>query len=134
MGRAIHRLSEKEIARSDAATLCDGGGLYLMRSGRAAASWILRFARGGRSHDLGLGSFPELGLKRARDKAFNLRRALAEGVDILAERRAQRAAAAPVAMMPKALTLTFAEAAAQYIAGRERGWSRSHSLAWSDTL
>ena len=72
MGRAIHRLSVKEIERRrDVAALCDGGGLYLMRSGNAAASWVFRFARQGKSHDLGLGPHPEITLNEARDKAAN---------------------------------------------------------------
>jgi Arm DNA-binding domain len=138
MGRAIHLLTNKQ-AESATGTLCDGGGLYLMRKGRgAAASWIFRFARQGKTHDLGLGPFPEISLKRARDKAFELRRKLAEGVDVLAERGRAEPAMAAVVAAPTAKTpgkpMTFAEAAAKYIAAQEAGWTKESTFQWTASL
>jgi integrase len=138
MGRAIHLLTNKQ-AESATKTMCDGGGLYLVRKGSgAAASWVFRFSRQGKSHDLGLGPWPEISLPRARDKAFELRRKLAEGVDVLAERgRAQPvgpiALATPAPKLaPKAMT--FAEAAAEYIAAQEAGWTKESTFQWTASM
>ena len=34
---------------------CDGGGLYLQVSPTISKSWIFRYARHGKSHEMGLG-------------------------------------------------------------------------------
>jgi integrase len=135
MGRAIHLLTKGQI-ESTRSTVCDGGGLYLVRKGNgAAASWVFRFARQGKSHDLGLGPWPEISLPRARDKAFELRRKLAEGVDILAERgRTQPVAIAAPAPKGAAKAMTFADATLAYIASQEVGWGRASTLQWTASL
>jgi integrase len=135
VGRAIHLLTKAHI-ESTRHTLCDGGGLYLVRKGNgAAASWIFRFARQGKSHDLGLGPWPEISLTRARDKAFELRRKLAEGVDVLAERgRTQPAAPAIAAPAAPVKVMTFADAAMAYIAGQEAGWTPASTFQWTASL
>jgi len=133
MGRAIHKLSTKEIERRrDARALGDGGGLWLFRSGIAAASWVFRFARQGKSHDLGLGPYPEITLQRARDKAAELRRALAEGQDVLADRRPV-IATGQIAQSPRT-GMSFAEAAAKYIAAMEKSWTRESTHQWTASL
>jgi hypothetical protein len=135
LGRAIHLLTKGQI-ESTRSTLCDGGGLYLVRKGNgAAASWIFRFARQGKSHDLGLGPWPEISLTRARDKAFELRRKLAEGVDVLAERgRTQPAAPAIAVPAAPVKAMTFADAAMAYIAGQEAGWTPASTFQWTASL
>lgn len=65
----------------------DGGTLYLRVGPSGARSWIQRLTINGRRVDLGLGGWPVVSLKMARDRAFANRRAVAEGRDPLVERR-----------------------------------------------
>src|SRR5262245_4253596 len=84
-------------------------GLYLEIGGRTAAYWLLRYQLRGRTRWMGLGSARTFSLDEARARAKVERQKLADKVDPLAVRRAERAkaAAAPAALI-------FAEAAQKY--------------------
>src|SRR5258708_34754547 len=92
MGRPIHKLSNSQVSKLKDGMHGDGGGLYLRIAGNGR-SWIFRYARDGRSHDLGVGPFPEIALTEARARAFEFRQGLARGGDPLAQKREQRATA-----------------------------------------
>ena len=66
----------------------DGGGLHLFISRTERKSWVLRITIDGRRRDIGVGGFPSVGLAQAREKAGDIRSAVAEGRDPLAERHA----------------------------------------------
>ena len=68
----------------------DGQGLYLLVAGSGSRSWIFRYARGGRQHEMGLGSVATFTLAEARERARAQRQLLADGVDPLAVKRAAR--------------------------------------------
>src|SRR5437879_3205561 len=91
------RLSSAKIKAAKVAAgyrlLADGGNLYLKVNASGSKSWILRFKRDGRQRDMGLGSFPTIGLGDARAKAAEQRRLLADGADPVEERAQKRAAA-----------------------------------------
>jgi hypothetical protein len=75
-----------------------GGGLYLLVAASGARSWIARYTVPGtsgrqRRREMGLGPYPEVSLAEARAKALDLRRAVREGRDPLAEKRAAKAEA-----------------------------------------
>src|SRR5215210_7847164 len=62
----------------------DGGGLHLLvKPGQPGGAWVLRFSFGGRRRDMGLGSYPEVGLAEARGAAEAHRRRLRAGSDPL---------------------------------------------------
>lgn len=63
----------------------DGGGLYLNVKPGGARSWIQRVTMAGRRREMGLGSFPVVGLAAARALALANKTALAEGRDPFAE-------------------------------------------------
>jgi hypothetical protein len=65
----------------------DGRGLYLKVQPGGSKSWLLRYQRAKKVHDMGLGSYPEVPLAEARQKALWERRALIDGIDPLAARR-----------------------------------------------
>lgn len=67
----------------------DGRGLYLVVKPSGTKSWILRVAIDGRRTDLGLGSYPDVSLARAREKSLEYRAAVADGRDPIAERRSE---------------------------------------------
>src|SRR5215469_1483127 len=90
----------------------DGGitGLLLQISDSGAKSWVLRYERHGRERMMGLGSASEFSLKDARDRARAARQLLADGVDPLAAKQANKQAA----KLAEARKLTFREAAQRY--------------------
>src|SRR5690625_4955945 len=109
MARPIKRLSDREVAnKKKPGYYADGGGLWLQVSKSGTKSWIFRYTRQGKTHDLGLGSYLNVSLKTARDKAQEQREALGRGEDPMAQRWAAKAAAAS--------KMTFSECAEKYIA------------------
>ena len=87
----------------------DGGTLYLCVKPSGAKSWIQRIAIDGKRHDIGLGSFPIVGLAKARERAFANRVAIADGRNPLAEKI-------------KARIPTFREAAEKTIEANRPRW------------
>lgn len=65
----------------------DGAGLYLVKSSQARGKWILRQTIYGRRREMGLGSFPIVGLAEARRAADDARLLVRLGRDPIAERR-----------------------------------------------
>ncbi len=91
-------LTDRELK----AWLADGGtnrsigeGLTFVASAGSAikgkASWILRFRLHGRSREKVLGRYPELSLKDAREKARKDRILIEQGIDVAAEKQAEKA-------------------------------------------
>jgi hypothetical protein len=96
-----------------------------------AKTWILRASIGGKRRDMGLGGFPELKLKDARDAARDARDKIRRGIDPIEERRAARSALAA----NTALGLSFKEAAESYISAHEPSWKNpKHRQQWKNTL
>src|SRR5689334_20179913 len=96
----------------------DGAGLYLQVTGAGAKSWIFRFSLNGKAREMGLGSLSAVSLGDARTRAGECRRLRQEGVDPIEGRKARREQAA----LEAAKTITFKEAAANFIASHRAGW------------
>jgi integrase len=102
----------------------DGQGLRLVVAKTGSRKWVLRYQLQGRRREMGLGTYPEVSLKLARDKAATARSQAAQGVDPI-EVKAQVQAAIP----------TFTQAAARFIRSRRREWSnRKHARQWAATI
>jgi integrase len=132
MARITDRLVAKAAAMAKQPGMYpDGSGLYLRIAPGGSKSWILRYRHGGRRHDIGLGPYPLISLADARQRANQRRRLLVDGIDPLAQRRAQRAAAAVERM--KAITLR--QAAESYIDAHAAGWRGGKQEAqWRQSL
>jgi len=132
MARAVHRLSAKAAEKTkEPGYYCDGGGLYLQVSRTATKSWIFRFARGGKSREMGLGSARDVTLAQARAKAADARRHLTEGLDPIAVRDGERAQS----RLQKAGTISFSECARKYIEAHRAGWRNAkHVGQWENTI
>lgn len=65
----------------------DGGTLYLNVAPGGTKSWVQRITIDGRQRDIGLGPFPVVTLKEARDLAIDNRRTVRRGGDPLADKR-----------------------------------------------
>ncbi|WP_440995639.1 tyrosine-type recombinase/integrase [Arhodomonas sp. SL1] len=72
--------------------LTDEKGLTLLVTPQGAKWWRLRYRFAGKERMLSLGTYPEVSLKRARQKRDEARALLADGVDPSASRKAARAA------------------------------------------
>jgi integrase len=98
----------------------------------SARSWLLRVAVGGMRREIGLGGFTTAnGVAEARRNALEAREKIREGVDPVQQRRSARAALRAARLAG----ITFKQAAEDFIASNEAGWSNSkHAGQWSATL
>src|SRR5262249_9028303 len=91
MAAFSNRLSALKVARARTPGLfADGSGLYLQVTSVHARSWIFRYCRNGKSHEMGLGSLNAVTLAAARLKAAECRQLLADGIDPISARKAER--------------------------------------------
>lgn len=74
--------------------LFDERGLYLFVPPTGARLWRLKYRHGGKEKLLALGAYPEISLKRARERREEARRLIAEGIDPSAKKKAERTASA----------------------------------------
>lgn len=65
----------------------DGGGLYYQPTATNRGKWSYRFARDGKSHEMGLGVYPEVTLKEARMRHAEQRKVFMSGKDPLENKR-----------------------------------------------
>ncbi|UWR32501.1 integrase arm-type DNA-binding domain-containing protein [Sulfitobacter sp. W027] len=94
MGRATNRLSASAVKAAPAGKHADGGGLWLVKRPDGGAQWVLRVTPHGRRREMGLGAYPDVSLKEARESAEQWRRLVREGLDPIKERERQRREAA----------------------------------------
>jgi integrase len=132
MKRQLQRLSSKAVAaQRRAGYFADGGGLYLQVTATRSKSWIFRYTLNGRSREMGLGSEQAITLAEARRKAAEGRRQLAEHIDPIDARDAQRAQT----VLSKARSISFAQCAEKYIAAHRAGWRNpKHADQWTNTI
>lgn len=78
-------------ASGKARKLSDGAGVVLEARPTGAGWWRLRYWRDGREGMLSLGTYPETGLRDARDKRDAARKLLAAGTDPSAARKLEKA-------------------------------------------
>ena len=121
---AIHKLTPRKVATAGHGKYEDGGGLRLVVSKLGAKNWVLRYTIGGKRREMGLGSFPDVGLADARSKASEYRLQATENIDPIDTRLAEPG------KVP-----TFTTCAAQYIRAHRRGWKNAkHARQWVSTL
>ena len=102
----------------------DGDGLLLEVRPGGSKSWIARLQANGKRRDYGLGSFKDISLTEARDKARDYRKQLRAGID-------------PVAAKRKTLEQipTFRVAAKAVHTEHKPSWrNRKHGAQWLATL
>ncbi len=73
--------------------LFDGGGLYLLLNPDGSRWWRFKYRIFGREKLLSFGVYPEITLKRARDRRDEARRLIVDGVDPALKRQAEKQAA-----------------------------------------
>ena len=107
----------------------DGHGLTLRVDDNLNKRWFQRITIDGKQHNIGMGSYPEIGLAEARNTALGNLATVRQGRDPIADKRVARATAKKVCAIP-----TFAEVAQQVIELRKTGWSNDKHAAQWDTI
>ena len=116
---AIKAKSLKEPGR-----YTDGRGLMLYVKASGSKSWVLRLTINGKRRDIGLGSFDDVPLAAARDRADELRAVARSGKDPL--QKEEKAECPP---------MTFREAAKASHEERKPGWRNAkHRAQWLSSL
>lgn len=135
MGLVKAPVAEKKAAKlsRQLGTHAVGGtsGLYLTVRDEGRASWILRYTLDGRRRDMGLGSFADLPLAEAREKAGEQRKLVLQGIDPLDAKRELRDARKAT----HAKRVTFRQCVEGYLDAHGDGWrSPKHRAQWRSTL
>ena len=94
----------------------DGAGLYIEIVPSGGKWWRLKYRYAGKEKRLSLGTFPDTGLKAARDARDCARKQLAAGVDPSADRKAEKEIARLAALS------TLERAAHARLAHRSKAW------------
>ena len=101
----------------------DGGGLRFIITARGTRRWELWLSFNGKRRELGLGVYPQVSLKEAREKAGEIRRAARSGIDP----RMQR--------LVKASAITFRQAFDIYFGLKRQQLSNAkHLKQWLSTI
>jgi len=106
-------------------------GLQLLYKPSETKYWLLRFAFNGKRHELGIGPFPEISPKEARQIAQEARTMIAKGQNPLTSKLAQKA-------QIKALErkrIIFRDFALTCVADKQSEWSSDkHAAQWTYSL
>jgi integrase len=125
------KLNPKQVENlTEPGTYEDGDGLRLEVKPSGSKSWTLRFQLAGRRREMGLGSFPEVTLKKARLAASAKRTQVSDGVDPLAVRDIERAAQREAQRSSEAKQLKFETLAKEYCDAHGGTWSEKWRKGW----
>ncbi|MCP5186559.1 MAG: tyrosine-type recombinase/integrase [Pseudomonadales bacterium] len=134
MPKVVAPLSEAAVRKLKSQGVYTVGGvvgLKLQVSNENSRSWILRATVAGKVRDHGLGSYPIVSLKAAREVAGEMKRQIQQGLDPLSERDRKKDELAAA----RASRKTFDDCAADYIASIEKKWKNPKTPAqWSSSL
>lgn len=90
MARPLHKLTSAELKTKPSGKYSDGGALWFHKRPDGGAQWFLRYTIFRRRHEMGLGSFPDVTLKQAREEADKWKAVVREGKDAIKERERQQ--------------------------------------------
>jgi integrase len=109
----------------------DGHGLYLRIGPTGARSWVFRYRKSGRLHDMGLGGLHTISLADARLAALDLRKRRMVGEDPLAAKRQAKARD----RVADAKIMTFTACAEAYMADHKKKWKNPvHAAQWPASM
>lgn len=104
-----NKLTDRKLRTKETGRLFDGGGLHLYTRQRASGAltkqWVFRFTLDGKRSDMGLGTYPEVTLERARELARDCETLVSEGHDPRQKRDEARSKAMAEARNAEANTL-----------------------------
>ncbi len=100
----------------------DGAGLYFVVQASGSAAWAYRYMLRGVAREMGLGPYPAVSLRKARERALAAAELKADGIDPLNHRRRLKAADA----LKESRIKTFKECATDYL--------KTHSPVWKSEV
>lgn len=132
MSRIKNKLTARTVETKKApGYYSDGGNLYLRITKSLNKNWAFYYKKDGKRTEMGLGSFGTVSLEQAREKAAELRRQIANGIDPLGERQQQE----NERKAQRAKMMTFSQCAGAYINAHKAGWKNpKHHQQWLNTL
>ena len=103
-------------------------GLKLQVTPKSGKSWLLITTVGGKVREIGLGGYPTVSLKDARELAREMRDKIRRGIDPVEERKAAKAAL----FAAQKRGLTFDDAVEKYLENKlaERGNDKQGDRFW----
>ncbi|MGV8860310.1 MAG: tyrosine-type recombinase/integrase [Pseudomonas sp.] len=130
------KLTAKQLdSLSTPGTYEDGEGLRIQVKPNGKKYWVLRFQLAGKRREMGLGAYPAIGLKEARQKSSDRRRLLRDGIDPLQARDTERAVQLAAEQQRKSKAITFQDVSADYIEAHRASWKNvKHAQQWTNTL
>jgi integrase len=135
VGLGMARLRERGVQTAKPGRHSDGDGLHLVVSEMGRKKWVLRYQVAGVRKDKGLGAYPSVGLKDARDRATAARRLVARGVDPIEADRAAKKAAKPIPTFREIAKLVIEDAQSKSVNAKVRyQWERHLGPAYSGPL
>lgn len=117
--RLTDTLIRKTPAGPKPVKLADGDGLYLVVQPNGSRWWRMRYFFAGREKMLSVGTYPEISLKDARARRFEIREQVAKGIDPSQERKAEKESRAT----------TFELVAREWYEKRKHLWSEQYAGA-----
>ncbi|WP_026329825.1 site-specific integrase [Thioalkalivibrio sp. ALE12] len=124
-------LAVRRLTRPGEHSVGGVAGLRLRITETGRKYWLLRTRMAGRYREIGLGPYPEVSLARARETASDMRQAIREGRNPLAERQERQNAL----LVANAKALTFDECAARYLTSKAAEFRNAkHAAQWKSTL
>ncbi len=132
MAKTIDKLEDRKIKNlSTPGYHHDGRGLYLCVKPTGAKSWVLRYMLDGKAREMGLGSFSDIGLSRAREKRARARELLDQRIDPIDQQNERDTAK----RLAKAKLCTFNECVDRFLAAKSIEWQNvKHRAQWRATL
>ena len=134
MGRIKAPMAEKSASKlakqPGMHAVGDPPGLYLYSFG-AGRSWIFRYSLNGKRRDMGLGSYGDLSLAEAREKAREKRKLVLQGVDPIEAKHEDRDAR----RVAQAKRMTFQQCIDGYLDAHGDAWKNpKHRAQYRSTL
>jgi integrase len=131
----VGQLTDRAVRAAGAGRHGDGDGLHLVVTETGRRKWVLRYQLNGARHDMGLGSYPAVGLSDARIAAADARKLIARGIDPLDARLASRKAARAIPTFGEIAQLVIAAAQSKSANDKVRyQWERHLGPAYSGPL
>jgi len=132
MASTINQLTAVKVQKiEEPGYHADGGGLWLQVTQAGGKSWIFTYSLRGRAREMGLGSSSRTSLAEARAARDECNRLLRDHIDPIEDRKRKRAEVA----LTDAKSITFAQAAAAYLAAHRAGLkSAKHAKQWVTTI
>lgn len=129
MPKIAKELTAIEINRLTTGFHAVGSGMYIEVKESGARSWILRVTIGKKRRNIGLGAYPSIPLKEAREKARQAREMIAQGIDPIEQKKTLRNAL----IKQQTNEITFKECAMAFLEAHSDEW-RYNSLKENERM